>query len=269
MSKVQTAADFILSKTAVRPEVAMVLGSGLGSLSDIMDIDAEISYSDIPGFFKPTAYGHAGKLFVGHVSGRACAILSGRFHMYEGHTAAQAAFPAYVMAKIGVKKIIYTNAAGAVNTDFSVGDLMLIQDHINLMGVSPIVNEYVDELGVRFVDMSTAYTPALLEKAQQAGREMGILLRKGVYGMFLGPQFETPAEIRMARLLGADAVGMSTVPEVIGARHCGLEILGFSCMTNMAAGILDQPITHQEVLETGKRVEDKMMKLLKTLVPLL
>jgi len=269
MSNIQQTADFIAAKASVTPKIAMVLGSGLGNLSDIMDVEAQIPYTEIPGFYKPTAYGHAGMLYLGKVSGVPCVIMSGRFHMYEGHTAPQVAYPTYALARLGVEKIIYTNAAGAVNKGFSVGDLMLIQDHINLMGVSPINNEYAQEIGVRFVDMSTAYTPELIEKAQQIGQEIGILLRKGVYGMFLGPQFETPAEIRMARNLGIDAVGMSTVPEVIAARHNGLQILGISCMTNMAAGILDQPITHEEVLETGKRVEDKMMKLLKALVPIL
>ncbi|MDD4797157.1 MAG: purine-nucleoside phosphorylase [Eubacteriales bacterium] len=269
MTSLETTAAFILSKAKQPPKVAVVLGSGLGNLSSMMRVDCEIPYTEIPGFVSSTAVGHAGKLLLGDVSGIPCAVMSGRFHLYEGYSAAQVAYPIYALAKAGVEKLILTNAAGAVNTQFAPGDLMLIEDHINLMGVSPIVDEYCQQMGIRFVDMSKAYTPALLQKAAQVGREMGILLRRGVYTMFLGPQFETPAEIRMVRLLGGDAVGMSTVPETIAASHCRLQVLGISCMTNMAAGILDQSITHEEVLETGKRVEDKMMKLLHTLIPLL
>lgn len=269
MTQLKTTTDYILSRAKQPPKVAVVLGSGLGSLSSILQVENEMPYAEIPGFVVSTAMGHAGKLLLGTIGGVPCAVMSGRFHMYEGYSAAQVAYPVYALAKAGVEKIIFTNAAGAVNTQYAPGDLMLIEDHINLMGVSPIVSDYSDELGIRFVDMSKAYSPVLRQKAAQVGREMGILLRKGVYAMFLGPQFETPAEIRMVRLLGGDAVGMSTVPEVIAANHCGVQVLGISCMTNMAAGILDQPITHEEVLETGKRVEDKMMKLLHTLIPVL
>jgi len=257
--------QYIRSKSSVSPQVAMVLGSGLGGLSEIMDVQAEIPYGDIPGFVRSTAVGHAGKLLLGNVSGVPCAVMSGRNHMYEGYTAAQVAYPVYVLRRLGVKKLILTNAAGAVNTRFSPGDLMLITDHLNLMGVSPIVPEYAEEIGVRFVDMSKAYAPELISRAESVAQELGVMLRRGVYAMFLGPQFETPAEIRMARMLGADAVGMSTVPEAIAASHCGMKTLAVSCLTNMAAGILDQPITHEEVLETGRRVEDKMQKLLKGL----
>jgi purine-nucleoside phosphorylase len=257
-------AEYIRSKCDVAPKLAMVLGSGLGGLSEIMDVRAEIPYGEIPGFARSTAAGHAGKLLLGDISGVPCAVMSGRLHMYEGHTAAQAAFPVYVMARLGVEKLVLTNAAGAVNERFAPGDLMLITDHLNLMGVSPIP-EFAEEMGARFVDMSKAYAPELIARAEAAALELGVMLRKGVYAMFQGPQFETPAEIRMARLLGADAVGMSTVPEAIAAAHCGLRTLGISCITNMAAGILDQPITHMEVLETGRRVEDKMEKLIKGL----
>lgn len=257
--------QFIRSRRSVSPEVAIVLGSGLGGLSEIMDVQAEIPYGDIPGFVRSTAVGHAGKLLLGTISGVPCAVMSGRNHMYEGYSAAQVAYPVYVLRRLGVKKLILTNAAGAVNQRFAPGDLMLISDHLNLMGVSPIVPEYAEEIGVRFADMSKAYAPELVARAEAVALDLGVMLRKGVYAMFLGPQFETPAEIRMARLLGADAVGMSTVPEAIAASHCGMRTLGISCLTNMAAGILDQPITHEEVLETGKRVEDKMKKFLKGL----
>lgn len=265
MTDMQKSAEYIRSKCGLEPKVAMVLGSGLGGISDIMDVEASIPYEDIPGFVRSTAIGHAGKLLLGMVNGVPCAVMSGRNHIYEGYTAPQVAYPVYVLRRLGVEKLILTNAAGAVNQRFSPGDLMLITDHLNLMGVSPIVRDYVDELGIRFVDMSRVYAPELIRRAEAVALELGVMLHKGVYAMFLGPQFETPAEIRMARMLGADAVGMSTVPEVIAASHCGIQVLGVSCMTNMAAGILDQPITHEEVLEVGRRVEDKMKKLLKGL----
>lgn len=265
MTNIETSAEYIRSKCDIGPTVALVLGSGLGGLSDIMDVKASIPYTDIPGFVRSTAVGHAGQLHLGHVSGVPCAVMSGRNHIYEGYAAAQVAYPVYVLKRLGVEKLILTNAAGAVNQRFSPGDLMFITDHLNLMGVSPIISQYADELGLRFADMSKAYSPELLQRAEAVAAELGVMMRKGVYAMFLGPQFETPAEIRMARMLGADAVGMSTVPETIAASHCGMKTLAVSCMTNMAAGILDQPITHQEVLEVGKRVEDKMKKLLKGL----
>ncbi len=264
MSTPMESAAFIRTRCPLEPQIAMILGSGLGGLSDIMDIAAEISYNDIPGFVRSTAVGHAGKLLLGRVGGVPCAIMSGRNHMYEGHTAPTVAYPVHVLRELGVSKLVVTNAAGAVNQRFAPGDLMLITDHLNLMGVTPINSEYASQRGIRFVDMSHAYSPELIARAEAAAAELGVMVRHGVYAMFLGPQFETPAEIRMVRLLGGDAVGMSTVPEVIAANHCGMQVLGISCMTNMAAGILDQPITHEEVLETGKRVEDKMKKLLGT-----
>jgi purine-nucleoside phosphorylase len=269
MSNINETVEYIRSKCSVVPRTAMVLGSGLGGLSDIMDIAATIPYAEIPGFVRSTAVGHAGTLLLGHVAGVPCAVMSGRNHIYEGYTAAQVAYPVYVLRKLGVERLILTNAAGAVNQRFSPGDLMLITDHLNLMGVSPIVPDYVEEIGLRFTDMSKAYAPELITRAEAVAQELGVMVRKGVYAMFLGPQFETPAEIRMTRLLGGDAVGMSTVPEAIAASHCGMKTLGISCMTNMAAGILDQPITHGEVLEVGKRVEDKMKKLLKGLAAVL
>lgn len=262
MLPLQETVDFILSRAKTPPKTALVLGSGLGGLAASMQVDAEIPYAEIPGFVTSTAVGHAGKLLLGSIGGQPCAVMSGRFHLYEGYTASQAAYPIYALAQAGVETLILTNAAGAINTQFKPGDLMLIQDHINLMGVTPINADYVAARGVHFADMSKAYTPELMAKAQRLGSELGIMLHQGVYIMFLGPQYETPAEIRMARAMGADAVGMSTVPEAIAASHCGMKLLGISCMTNMAAGVLDQPITHEEVLETGRRVQDKMIKLL-------
>ncbi len=262
----QQTVGFIQSKAAgVEPKVAMVLGSGLGGISEIMEVRASIPYNDIPGFVRSTAVGHAGKLLLGDISGVPCAVMSGRNHIYEGYTASQVAYPIYVLNRLGVEKLILTNAAGAVNQRYAPGDLMLITDHLNLMGVTPVNQDYVQETGRRFFDMSKTYSPELIRRAESVALELGVMLRKGVYAMFLGPQFETPAEIRMARMLGADAVGMSTVPEAIAASQCGIPVLGVSCMTNMAAGILDQPITHDEVLEVGRRVEDKMKKLLKGL----
>jgi purine-nucleoside phosphorylase len=266
MNNFEISAAAIRKVCDIQPRVAMVLGSGLGGISDIMDVQAEIAYPDIPGFVRSTAQGHAGKMLLGHVGSTPCAVMSGRNHMYEGYAAHQVAYPVYVLKALGVETLILTNAAGAVNTRFSPGDLMLISDHLNLMGVSPITSDNAAALGKRFVDMSRAYDLELIARAKAVAQELGVLVHTGVYAMFLGPQFETPAEIRMARMLGGDAVGMSTVPEAIAANHASLKVLAISCMTNMAAGILDQPITHEEVLETGRRVEDKMKKLLRGIV---
>jgi len=262
MEKIREAAKYILENTTVRPRVALVLGSGLGELAQLMENGQEIDYADIPGFVRSTVPGHSGKLSLGYIAGVPCAIMQGRFHYYEGYSPEEIVLPTRVMSLIGAQTLILTNAAGGVNKGFAPGDLMLVTDHINFSGMNPLRGLNKDELGERFPDMSNAYNRALRELIQQTARESAVLLRSGVYAMMAGPSFETPAEIRMLRTLGADAVGMSTVPEVIAANHCGLNVAAISCITNMAAGVLDQPITHAEVLETGERAREKFKKLL-------
>ncbi len=263
---IEAAAEAILTKSKYKPEIGLVLGSGLGSLGDEIE-DAEIyEYKDIPNFPVSTAEGHAGRLIMGKLQGKVVVCMQGRFHYYEGYTIQQVTFPIRVMKKLGVEVLIVTNAAGAVNQSFHPGSLMIITDHINLSGNNPLIGKNLEDFGVRFPDMSEAYDKKLREKALSAGSKLGIAMEQGVYACFTGPTYETPAEIRMARTLGADAVGMSTVPEVIVAVHSGMKVLGISCMTNMAAGILDQPLCHEEVLETSQRVKDQFIQLMKNIV---
>ncbi|MCL1965367.1 MAG: purine-nucleoside phosphorylase [Firmicutes bacterium] len=235
-------------------EVGLILGSGLGNSFASLDVHGVLSYKDIPGFPIPTVPGHNGEWVCGSLHGKRVAVMRGRFHYYEGYDIEEVVLPVRVMLRLGVKTLIVTNAAGGVNTGFVPGDLMLIRDTINYSGVNPLIGPNDNAFGPRFPDMSRQFDPALCEVARAYARELRITLREGVYMWFSGPSFETPAEIRMARALGADAVGMSTVPEVIVARHGGMRVLGISCITNMAAGILDQPLNHQEVLDTGERV---------------
>lgn len=258
----ETAGDF-------KPEIAIILGSGLGYLAGEVEGGAVIDYGLIPHFLTSTAPGHAGRLVLGDFCGKSVAMMQGRFHCYEGYNMRDVVYPVRVLRKLGVKTLIVTNAAGAVNTSFNVGDLMLITDHIKLVPQSPLIGENCDELGPRFPDMTHAYSPALREKAKAAARELGITLREGVYMYFSGPQFETPAEVRVARLLGADANGMSTVPEVIAANHCGMDVLGVSLMTNMAAGILDQPLSGEEVNEAAEHAKPQFSALLRKTVELI
>ncbi len=238
-----------------RADTAIVLGSGLGDYGETLDDLKRVKYTDIPGFSASTAPGHAGELLSGVKNGKRVLVMSGRFHRYEGIAIRQLAVPVYVFRLLGVKTLILTNAAGGVNLAYQPGDLMLISDYINLTGDSPLTGPNIDEIGPRFPDMSNVFTERLRGIARQTAEEMGLALREGVYCWMPGPCYETPAEIRMIRLLGADAVGMSTVPDAMAARHAGMDVLGISCITNMAAGILDQPITHQEVLETGRRIQ--------------
>ncbi|MDH7484060.1 MAG: purine-nucleoside phosphorylase [Spirochaetales bacterium] len=263
------ARDTILHALGPAPRLAIVLGSGLGSLADSLHESKSIQYAAIPGFPRATAPGHAGRLVSGRLGSVPVLCMQGRFHVYEGWEPSQIAFPIRVMRALGVEIIILTNAAGGVNLDYRPGDFMLIRDHINLSGRNPLVGPNDETIGPRFPDMSKAYDLALREAAHQAAASLGTALHEGVYAWFLGPSFETPAEIRMARLLGADAVGMSTVPEVIAAVHCGLRVLGISCITNMAAGILDQPITSEEVLEISERRKPAFEALLRSIVTLL
>lgn len=259
---VQEAAGFLLDKSPVKPRVGLVLGSGWGELLGGVKDAVHISYSQTPGMKASTVQGHAGEWVLGQLNGTPAAIMNGRLHYYEGHSLKEVTFPIRVMKAMGVETLILTNAAGAVNTGFEAGDLMLITDHINLTGANPLFGANEDSFGPRFPDMSKAYSPRILSLARQAAEEAGIKPRQGVYCWMTGPSFETPAEIRMVRALGGDAVGMSTAPEVIVANHMGMEVGAASCMTNMAAGVLDQPLTHQEVLETMERVKPAFSKFL-------
>ena len=237
-------------------EIGVVLGSGLGDYVEALAHARMVPYGEIPGFPQSTVAGHAGELWAGTLHGKRVLMMRGRFHAYEGHPLNDLVLPIRAMARMGVKTLILTNAAGAVNTSFAPGELMLITDFINFSGKNPLTGSNIDELGPRFPDMSRAYDRRLQAIAGEVAAKNGIPLRPGVYAWFNGPTYETPAEIRMARVLGADAVGMSTVPETIAAVHAGMEVLGISCLTNMAAGILDAPLSHQEVMETSERVRD-------------
>ncbi|MDO5326689.1 MAG: purine-nucleoside phosphorylase [Clostridia bacterium] len=261
MRRIQWAADAVEEKLG-RADIAVVLGSGLGDYGDELIDAKELPYDAIPGFPHATVQGHAGKFILGTVGDKRVLLMSGRFHSYEGHSMADVTIPIRVMARLGVKTLILTNAAGGVNLDFRPGTLMLLTDFINLSGKNPLTGPNLDAFGPRFPDMSHAFDKSLREIAMQVSRKMDIDLRRGVYCWMNGPCYETPAEIRMARVMGADAVGMSTVPETIVARHCGIRVLGFSCITNMAAGVIDQPINHLEVMEMGRRVRREFSLLL-------
>jgi purine-nucleoside phosphorylase len=261
------AADFIFSQTSLRPKIALVLGSGLGAFADEFDDAAKIPYADIPHFPQSTAIGHAGKLVIGKVADIPVAGMQGRVHLYEGYSAKEVVFPIRVFARMGVKAVILTNAAGGIKREFVQGRLVVISDHINLQGVNPLTGANDERFGLRFHDMTAAYDRRFREMTVGEGNRMGIGLYEGVYAGLLGPSYETPAEIRFLRGIGADLVGMSTVPEVIAARHCGIRVLGISCVTNAAAGILDQPLNHLEVLETAERVKGQFIGLLKAVIP--
>ncbi|WP_110932408.1 purine-nucleoside phosphorylase [Paenibacillus bouchesdurhonensis] len=264
---IQEAADYIRSKSNVTPKLGLILGSGLGVLAEHIDDAVSIAYQDIPYFPQSTVEGHAGEMLIGTVQGTSVVLMKGRFHMYEGYGPELTAFPVRVMKALGVSKLLVTNAAGGINTSYEPGDLMLISDHINMTGRNPLAGPNDPELGPRFPDMSEAYSRKLREIAKQVAYEKDIPLQEGVYVGLLGPSYETPAEIRMFRTLGADAVGMSTVSEVIVARHAGIEVLGISCISNMAAGILDQPLSHEEVIETTDRVREKFLNLVLGIIP--
>ncbi|MBP0726314.1 purine-nucleoside phosphorylase [Bacillus sp. RG28] len=255
--------DFIMSKTDYRPTIGMILGSGLGSLADEIENPFKIPYSEIPHFAKSEAVGHANELVIGEFKGKTVVAMKGRFHYYEGFTLDEVTFPVRVMKALGVENLIITNACGAVNTSFSPGDLMLITDHINLVGTNPLIGPNNEELGTRFPDLSQVYNLDLRNIASNVAKEENITLREGVYAWWSGPAYETPAEIRMIRTLGADSVGMSTVPEAVVAVHGNMKVLGISCLTNMACGILDQPLNHDEVIEVAALVKEKFIKLVK------
>jgi purine-nucleoside phosphorylase len=262
LQTINEAVSAIKAKSRVEPKVGIVLGSGLGNVVDAIAAEATIPYAEIPGAKGSTVWGHSGKMILGHAGKLPVVVLSGRMHFYEGHAMGSVVHLARVAAKLGIETLIVTNAAGGVNTKYVAGDLMLISDHINMMGTNPLLGPNIDELGPRFPDMSEAYPKNLRDLARDVGKNIeGLRLQEGVYLALSGPTYETPAEIRMLRTLGADAVGMSTVPEVIAMSHMGIPVLGISCITNMAAGILPQKLTHQEVMDTTARVQSQFTAL--------
>ena len=267
------AANYIRSRVSIKPRLGLILGSGLGEFANTVQDAVVIPYSEIPHFPNSTVAGHPGRLVLGTISGVPIAVMQGRVHAYEGYTTAEVAFPTRVLGLLGVGKLIVTNAAGGINTAYGQGAIVAIADHINLTGMNPALGPNEARFGLlpgsgqRFFDMSTAYSPALRSLAIAEAAKQGWSLSQGVYIAVLGPSYETPAEIRAFRTLGADLVGMSTVHEVIAARHMGIEILGLSVVTNMAAGVLDQPINHEEVMETGTRIAAQFTSLLTALIP--
>ncbi len=265
--RAESAAKFIFSKTDLRPKIALVLGSGLGAFAEEFESAARIPFADIPHFPLSTAIGHAGQLVVGKVGDIPVAGMQGRVHLYEGYSAKDVAFPIRVFARMGIKAIILTNAAGGIKREFVQGQLVVIKDHINLQSANPLIGPNDERFGPRFPDMTAAYDRRFREMTVGEGNRNRIGLYEGVYAALPGPSYETPAEIRYLRVIGADLVGMSTVPEVIAARHSGIRVLGISCVTNAAAGILDQPLDHKEVLETGERVRGQFIALLKIVIP--
>lgn len=261
-TRIYAAADYIRSRTSLRPTVGLVLGSGLGDFADTLENPVRIPYSDIPNFPVPTVPGHAGALVFGKKCGQTVAVLQGRIHYYEGLPQQEITLPIRVLAALGVKTLVLTNACGGVNLSFRPGDLMLISDHINYSGANPLMGPNLDAFGPRFPDMSDLYTASLRKAIREKAAAAGIPLQEGVYAMYSGPNYETPAEIRMFRVLGADTVGMSTVPEALVAGHCGMNVVGVSCVTNMAAGVLPVKLSHAEVMETADRVHDTFQKLI-------
>lgn len=262
-----SAAQLILARTALRPKIGLVLGSGLGAFADSLSDATRVPYAEIPSFPQSTAIGHAGRMVVGHAGEVPVAAMQGRVHQYEGYTAQEVAFPIRVFARMGIRSVILTNAAGGINLGYSQGALVLIRDHINLQGTNPLVGPNDDRFGVRFPDMTHAYSRTFRKIAQEEAAKININLYEGVYAAMLGPSYEAPAEIEYLQRIGADLVGMSTVAEVVAARHMGFHVLAISCVTNMAAGILDQPLSHAEVMETGERVKSTFEALLRAVLP--
>ena len=263
----ESAAKFLLSKTSLRPRIGLVLGSGLGAFAEEITDATAIPYADIPHFPRSTAVGHAGQMVIGKLDGIPIAVMQGRVHLYEGYPAAEVAFPMRVFNRMGIGAVILTNAAGGINLEYEQGALVIIIDHINLTGQNPLTGPNDDRFGPRFPDMTQAYHKPYRELALHVPRKPGSTIYEGIYAALAGPSYETPAEIPYLRTIGADLVGMSTVPEVIVAAHMGMKVLAISCVTNMAAGILDKPINHEEVLETGRRVRADFMALLRAVLP--
>jgi len=266
-TRTESAAQFLLSQTPLRPKISVVLGSGLGGFADELTEATRIPYTQIPSFPRSTAIGHAGQLVIGKAGEVAVAAMQGRVHLYEGYSAKEVAFPTRVLGRMGVRALILTNAAGGINLEYKQGALVVITDHINLQGQNPLVGANDDRFGTRFPDMTQAYWKPYREIALEAARKLGKTVYQGVYAGLLGPNYETPAEIRYLRSIGADLVGMSTIPEVIAARHMGIKVLAISCVTNMAAGILDQELNHEEVLKSAERVRGGFAALLRAVLP--
>ena len=263
----EAAAQSVLQRTSLRPRIGLVLGSGLGSFADSLTEPSRIPFHEIPSFSRSTAIGHAGQMVIGKAGAVPVAVMQGRVHLYEGYSPQQVAFPMRVFGRMGIRSVILTNAAGGINLTYKQGALVLISDHINLQGNNPLAGANDDRFGVRFPDMTHAYDKTYRAAAREEAARLGMTLHEGVYAALLGPSYETPAEIRYLRTIGADLVGMSTVFEVIAARHMGIKVLAISCVTNMAAGILDKPLSHQEVMETGERVKTSFEALLGAVLP--
>ena len=262
-----SAAQLVLAQTPLRPKIGLVLGSGLGGFADSLADATRVPYAEIPAFPQSTAIGHAGRMVIGNAGGVPVAAMQGRVHLYEGYSAQDVTFPIRVFGRMGIRAVILTNAAGGINLGYSQGALVLIRDHINLQGQNPLVGANEDRFGVRFPDMSQAYARSYRQIAREEAARLGVSLHEGVYAGLLGPSYETPAEIEYLRRIGADLVGMSTVAEAIVAGHMGVKVLAISCVTNMAAGILDQPLSHAEVMETGERVKTTFESLLRAMLP--
>ena len=262
-----SAATFLLSQTSLRPKIGLVLGSGLGAFADELSDAVRIPYAQIPSFPRSTAVGHAGQMVIGKAGGIPVVVMQGRVHLYEGYSATEVAFPTRVLGRMGTRALVLTNAAGGINLEYKQGALVVLSDHINLQGQNPLVGANDERFGPRFPDMTQAYYKPYRALALEAARKLGKTVHEGVYAALLGPSYETPAEIRHLRTIGADLVGMSTIPEAIVARQMGIKILAISCVTNMAAGILDKPLNHEEVLETGRRVQGNFVALLRAVLP--
>jgi purine-nucleoside phosphorylase len=265
--RAEKAARLIRSRIQTETSVAVVLGSGLGGFADELTNAAPIRYDEIPGFAQATVEGHAGRLVIGQIGESAVAAMQGRFHFYEGYSLEEVTFPIRVLKLLGVRTLILTNASGALNVEFTPGSLMVITDHINLMGVNPLIGPNDERFGSRFPDLTNSYAAELQDVVLQEARGMGMQMFRGVYASLTGPSYETPAEIHMVRSLGADAVGMSTVPEAIVARHMDMKVVGISCITNLAAGVSDRPVDHEQVIATGERVREQFTELLRRVIP--
>lgn len=266
LKKINESTEYVKSKVQNIPEIGVILGSGLGDLANLVSDPIYVNYVEIPHMPVSTVKGHAGRFVFGEIQGKKVVMMQGRVHYYEGNTMEDVVIPIQIMKRLGIKTLIVTNAAGGVNTTFVPGDLMIIKDHINFAFNNPLIGRNEEEIGPRFPDMSEAYSKELIDLAEDCAINLNIRVVEGTYLMMTGPCYETPAEIRMTRLLGGDAVGMSTVPEVIAANHCGIKVLGISCITNMAAGILNQPLIHSEVIETSNKVKNKFTKLVSEII---
>jgi purine-nucleoside phosphorylase len=266
LNKMKDSTKYIKDVSSINPEIGIILGSGLGMLAEDIEDEIIIPYKNIPYFPVSTVKGHKGQLVLGYLSGKPVICMQGRFHYYEGYSMQNVVYPVRIMQMLGVSKLIVTNSAGGINTDFQPGDLMIIIDHINLMGINPLIGKNYDDFGERFPDMTRAYDSQMMDKAAQAADSLAIQLKRGVYAAMTGPSYETPAEIRFLRAIGADAVGMSTVPEVIVANHGGMKVLGVSCITNMAAGVFNKPLNHAEVVEIANQAASRFVKLVKKVI---